>query len=209
MSEANAYNEKELLMQLHSGSQEAFSKIYLHYNNGLFNFLLKFTKNPAQTQDFVHDIFLKIWEKRESLDIKSSFTAYVYRFARNYAINHLKHLAVNEKYLNETLHRMELGIHHENLIDKVQWQQYQLLLQQALTTLPPSKKQAFELIRTQGMSYAEAAEIMGISRNTLKEHLVLAVKAIKQYLLTHGDVALMLMLSIMLDNSIFNNTCLG
>lgn len=199
MSEACAYNEQELLMQLHSGSQEAFAKLYLHYHDGLFNFLLKFTKNPAQTQDFVHDIFLKIWEKRASLDIKLSFAAYVYRFARNYAINHLKQLAVNEKYLKETLHRIEVGIHNENLIDKVQWQQYQSLLQQALATLSPSKKQAFELIRTQGMSYAEAAENMGISKNTLKEHLVLAVKAIKQYLLTHGDVALMLSLGIFLD----------
>lgn len=206
MSDANAYNENELLMQLHSGDQEAFAKIYLHYHDGLFNFLLKFTKNPAQTQDFVHDIFLKIWEKRETIDIKTSFAAYLYRFARNYATNHLKHLAVDAKYLKETLHRIELGIHEESQINKLQWQQYQSLLQDALATLTPSKKRAFELIRTQGMSYAEAADEMGISRNTLKEHLVLAVKAIKQYLLTHGDVALMLLLSLLLDNSALNNT---
>ncbi|MEO6683362.1 MAG: sigma factor-like helix-turn-helix DNA-binding protein, partial [Ginsengibacter sp.] len=64
------------------------------------------------------------------------------------------------------------------------------------------RKRAFELVRTQGMSYEEAATAMGISRNTLKEHLVLSVKGIKQYLLTHGDVALMLLLIPLLNKGI-------
>src|SRR5690606_6885577 len=107
MSKDKVYDETEVLQQLHSGNQEAFATLYLRYHLPLFNYLLKFTKNPAQTEDLVHDIFLKVWEKKDTLDIKSSFAAYVYRFARNHAINQLKQLAVNEKYLKETLHRIE------------------------------------------------------------------------------------------------------
>ena len=194
MNEEIPYNEKELLMQLHSGNQDAFATIYLRYHDGLYNYLLKFTKNPALAQDFVQDIFLKVWDKRETIDIKSSFAAYLYRCGRNYALNHLRHLAVDAKYLQETLHRIELGITDQTLVNNLQWQQYQSLLKDAIETLTPSKKKAFEAIRIKGMTYEEAAAEMGISRNTLKEHLVLAVKSIKQYLLTHGDVALMLML---------------
>lgn len=193
----NDYTDKtdeSLLESLATGSQAAFAALYLRYHDGLYNYLLKFTKNPVKAQDIVHDIFLKLWETRATIDVRSSFTAYLYRFARNHALNHLRHLAVNAKYLQETLHRMELGINDLTIINDLQWQQYQLLLQQALTTLTPSRKQAFELVRTSGMSYEEAATVMGISRNTLKEHLSLAVKAIKQYLLTHGDVASMLIL---------------
>ena len=203
MSEEFSYNEKELLMQLHSGNQAAFATIYLQHNEGLYNYLLKFTKNPALAEDFVHDIFLKVWEKRETIDIKSSFASYLYRFARNYSINHLRHLAVDAKYLKETLRRIELGINDQTLVNDFQWQQYQSLLSEAIGTLTPSKKKAFESVRIEGMTYEQAAAEMGISRNTLKEHLVLAVKAIKQYLLKHGDVALMLLLIIMLDNAIF------
>lgn len=203
MSEEIPYNEKELLMQLHLGNQAAFATIYLHFYDGLHDYLLKFTKNPVLAQDFVQDIFLKVWEKRETLDIKSSFASYLYRYARNYALNHLRHLAVDAKYLEETLHRIELGINDQNLVNNLQWQQYQTLLQEALATLTASKKQAFTLIRIDGMSYEEAAAEMGISRNTLKEHLVLAVKAIKKHLLTHGDVSLMVMLVLFLDRTLF------
>ncbi len=203
MSEEIPYNEKELLMQLHSGNQAAFATLYLRFQDGLYNYLLKFTKNPALAQDFVHDIFLKVWEKRETIDIKSSFAAYLYRYARNYAFNHLRHLAVDAKYLQETLHRIELGINDQTLVNDLQWQQYQSLLNEAIATLTPSKKKAFESIRIEGMSYEEAAAEMGISRNTLKEHLVLAVKSIKQYLLTHGDVALTMLLIFLIDSVFF------
>lgn len=205
MSEEISYNEEELLKQLHMGNQEAFATIYLRYHDGLYNYLLKFTKNPALAEDFVHDIFLKMWEKREVIDIKSSFAAYLYRYARNYAFNHLRHLAVDAKYLQETLHRIELGIDDQTLVSNLEWQQYQSLLNEAIATLSPSKKKAFEFIRIEGMTYEEAAAEMGISRNTLKEHLVLAVKSIKQYLLTHGDVAVMLTLILSLGKSVFKN----
>ncbi|MBS1737720.1 MAG: sigma-70 family RNA polymerase sigma factor [Bacteroidetes bacterium] len=196
--------DESLLQRLAMDDQVAFSTIYLRYHDGLYNYLLKFTKNPTKAQDFVQDIFLKIWETRTTINIQSSFSAYLYRYAHNHAFNHLRRLAVDTKYLQETLHRIELGINDQSIINNLQWQQYQSLLGQALATLTPAKKQAFELVRTNGMSYEEAATLMGISRNTLKEHLVLAVKAIKQYLLTHGDVALMLILIPLLNISKFN-----
>ena len=76
MDENAVYNEEELLSQLYVGNQIAFTSIYMRHHDGLYNYLLKFTKNPAITEDFVHDIFLKVWEKRETMNIKFSFTSY-------------------------------------------------------------------------------------------------------------------------------------
>ncbi|HVI44217.1 MAG TPA: hypothetical protein VM802_05090 [Chitinophaga sp.] len=64
-------NEQELLKQLALGNEEAFTVIYLQYHGGIYNYLLKFTKNPALTEDPVHDVFLKIWEVRSRPDITS------------------------------------------------------------------------------------------------------------------------------------------
>lgn len=66
-------NEQESLKQLALGNKEAFTVIYQQYHAGIYNYLLKFTKNPVLTEDLVHDVFLKIWEIRAQLDIKSSF----------------------------------------------------------------------------------------------------------------------------------------
>ncbi len=64
--------------------------------------------------------------------------------------------------------------------------------------LPPQRREAFLLVRQQGMTYEEAAGQMNISRNTLKQHLGLAVRSISDYLLEHGNISLLMLWIIIL-----------
>ena len=183
-----------LMVSLSEGSQQAFSTLYLKYHDGLFRYLLKFTKNHALTEDLVQDIFIKIWERRNKIEIKSSFASYLFRFARNTAVNQLRRLALHQNYQEEALHRMSMGLNEEVLMDNFQWREYQNVLDKALSELTPSRREAFVLCREQGLSYEEAASKMGISKNTLKEHLTQSVKKIKSYLLENGEIALLYIL---------------
>ncbi len=187
-------NEQELLNQLALGNQEAFTAIYLKYHGGIYNYLLKFTKNPILTEDLVHDVFLKIWEVRGQLDIKSSFQAYLYRLARNTALTQLNRISLYDTIRDEVLHRVSLGINDQTLMNAMEAKQYEELLQKAVASLPPQRREAFMLCRQQGKTYEEAAALMHISRNTFKQHLSLAVKSIKEYLMEHGDISLLILL---------------
>lgn len=190
-------NEQELLKRLAAGDQAAFTAIYLQYHGGIYTYLLKFTKNPLLTEDLVHDVFLKIWEVREQLDIKSSFAAYLYRLARNAALTQLNRLTLFDAVRDEVMHRMSLGIHEQSVLNAVEQKQYEELLQRAIDNLPPQRREAFILCRQQGKSYEEAAALMNISRNTFKQHLSLAVKSIRDYLLEHGNISLLMLLIAM------------
>ncbi|SKA38024.1 RNA polymerase sigma-70 factor, ECF subfamily [Chitinophaga eiseniae] len=190
-------NEQELLKRLAAGDQAAFTAIYLQYHGGIYTYLLKFTKNPLLTEDLVHDVFLKIWEVREQLDIKSSFAGYLYRLARNTALTQLNRLTLFDTVRDEVMHRMSLGIHEQSVLNAVEQKQYEELLQRAIDNLPPQRREAFILCRQQGKSYEEAAALMNISRNTFKQHLSLAVKSIRDYLLEHGHISLLMLLIAM------------
>lgn len=190
-------NEQELLKRLAAGDQAAFTAIYLQYHGGIYTYLLKFTKNPLLTEDLVHDVFLKIWEVREQLDIKSSFAAYLYRLARNAALTQLNRLTLFDAVRDEVMHRVSLGIHEQSVMNAVEHKQYEELLQRAIDNLPPQRREAFILCRQQGKSYEEAAALMNISRNTFKQHLSLAVKSIRDYLLEHGNISLLMLLIAM------------
>lgn len=190
-------NEQELLKRLAAGDQAAFTAIYLQYHGGIYTYLLKFTKNPLLTEDLVHDVFLKIWEVREQLDIKSSFAAYLYRLARNAALTQLNRLTLFDAVRDEVMHRVSLGIHEQSVMNAVEQKQYEELLQRAIDNLPPQRREAFILCRQQGKSYEEAAALMNISRNTFKQHLSLAVKSIRDYLLEHGNISLLMLLIAM------------
>ena len=187
-------NEQELLHQLSLGNQEAFTAIYLQYHGGIYNYLLKFTKNPILTEDLVHDVFLKIWEVRAQLDIRLSFQAYLYRLARNTALTQLNRISLYDTIRDEVMHRVSLGINDQTLMNNVEAKQYEELLSKAVNSLPPQRREAFILCRQQGKTYEEAAALMDISRNTFKQHLSLAVKSIKEYLLEHGDISLLILL---------------
>ncbi|NLR58254.1 RNA polymerase sigma-70 factor [Chitinophaga polysaccharea] len=187
-------NELELLQQLALGNRDAFTAIYQQYHGGIYNYLLKFTRNPALTEDLVHDVFLKIWEIRSQLDIKSSFAAYLYRLARNTALTQLNRIALFDTIRDEVMHRASLGIDDQSLMNAVEAKQYEELLHKAINSLPPQRREAFILCRQQGRSYEEAAALMNISRNTFKQHLSLAVKSIREYLLEHGNISLLILL---------------
>lgn len=195
MSEIHPHNnEPELLKLLALGNKEAFTALYMQYHGGIYNYLLKFTKNPNLAEDLVHDVFLKIWEIRAQLEIRSSFSSYLYRFARNAAITQLNRISLYDTIRDEVIHRSSLGINDQTLMNAVEAKQYEALLQQAIASLPAQRREAFILCRQQGKSYEEAAALMNISRNTLKQHLSLAVKSIKEYLLEFGNISLLLLL---------------
>lgn len=187
-------NEQALLQQLALGDREAFTTIYQQYHAGIYNYLLKFTRNPALTEDLVHDVFLKIWEVRAQLDIRKSFDSYLYRLARNTALNQLNRLALYDTIRDELLHRLSLDASDQPLMNALETKQYEALLQKAIDSLPPQRREAFILCRQQGKSYEEAAAVMNISRNTFKQHLSLAVKSIRDYLLEHGNISLLILL---------------
>lgn len=186
-------NEQELLKQLALGNREAFSTIYTKYHGGIYNYLLKFSKDPAFTEDLVHDVFLKLWEAREQLDVKTSFASYLFRIARNTALTQLNRIALYDSIRTELLRRIVSGASEQQLFNAVESKNFEELFRRALDHLPPQRKEAFLLVRQQGMSYEEAAEQMNISRNTLKQHLGLAVKSIRDYLLEHGEIALLML----------------
>lgn len=186
--------DPELLQRFARGDQQAFAAIYGQYHSLIYNYLLKFTKNPTLAEDLLHDIFLKIWDARARVEIKTSFSAYLFGLARNTVLTQLNRMNLYDAIRDEILNNSELELHPRNLMNKVEAREYEELLEKAISNLPPQRREAFILCRQQGKSYEEAATIMGISKNTLKQHLQLSVKSIKEYLLEHGNISLLLIL---------------
>lgn len=103
----------------------------------------------------------------------------------------LTRLALHDSATEEIMHRLQIGIHQQTPRENAEWKQYEQILNDAIAALPPQRRQAFLLCRQQGKTYEEACAIMNISRNTLKQHLGLAVETIKKYLKEHGDIVLL------------------
>jgi RNA polymerase sigma-70 factor (family 1) len=192
------YDEVALVKDLQQGSAEAFIQLYNHYHPALYSFVIKFIKVPELAEDILQEIFLKLWKIRERVNPELSFQAYLYRISRNLVYDRLKQIAADKELCLRVI--MEFQFTIEDTENKARWSQYQSLLKSAISQLPPQRQKIFKLCREEGKTYKDVSHELNISPNTVKEHMVLAVKSIKDYFYRYGDISFIAILLI--DNNI-------
>lgn len=190
MLNRSLHTETELLTALKNGSESAFTDLYNRYHRGIYMYVLDFVKRPQLAEDIVHEVFMKLWESRERITITTSLTAYLYRISRNKGIDALKKISKDTALRQEVLEWMypELaGVESEAKMIS----QYETLYQSAIAELTPQRQKIFILCKEKGKTYEEVATELGISRNTVKEHMVHSLRFLRNYFAEKGQLALL------------------
>ncbi|WP_346320480.1 RNA polymerase sigma-70 factor [Chitinophaga sp. YIM B06452] len=179
---------KELLERMKRGDEDAFTSVYRQYHPSLYVYILRYCKIPSLAEDLVHDVFLKIWEIRGRIDPERPFTAYLYKIARNHVFKTLQKVATDRVLREQVLAQLNGGEAVQP--GQLDTKEYDRLFHEALNHMPPQRLNVFRLCRQEGRSYDEAAEILGISRNAVKKHMVLSMRFIHDYVFRYGGVTL-------------------
>ena len=164
---------KELVL----GSHDAFRCLFMNYFPKVKYFISHLTKSEIIAEELAQDIFMRIWESREQLGAVESFNSYVYRMAKNMALNYLRRKYVEESYLEEYEGETELTIEGELYAREIK-----LLEQLTVSRMPRKRKAIYEMSRREGLTNDEIATRMGISKKTVENHLNLALKEIRKTL---------------------------
>ncbi|GAA5225342.1 RNA polymerase sigma factor [Membranihabitans marinus] len=143
----------------------------------IYQFILKFVKNPALADDLTQDVMLKIWLRREKLSHLEEIEAYVMRMSKNHVMDHFKKLAKEKQYQEEIWGRMQKS---ENLvITPLFTKEMESQLDAILKELPPRQQEIYNLNKKEGLSLQEIADRLDIAPNTAKNHLTRALKVIR------------------------------
>lgn len=173
--------------RMREGDEAAFTQLYRQYHPALYLYLLRYCKIPSLAEDLVHDVFLKLWEVRGRIDPTQSFTGYLYRIARNHVFKTIQRIATDEALRAQVCRNLESRA-DALPEDQVAAKQYERLFEEALDRMPAQRLRVFRLCRQEGRSYEEAADMLGISRNAVKKHMVLGMRFIYEYVHRYGDV---------------------
>lgn len=195
MQEIVSIHEKHLLSQLRSGNEKAFEQLYHLYSLPIFKRLLRLVKQEEIAKELLQDVFLRIWEKRESIDPEKSFRAYLYTIAQNLVTDLFRRAAYDRKLLDHLIQGStalydlpeDSSIVNEN----------NAILQKAIDSLSPQRKKIFVLCKIEGKSYEEVSQLLGISPSTISDHIVKATKAIKLYFASNEIAVVILTASLM------------
>jgi len=174
------YDDSALVIRLHKDDVRAFDLLYSKYYRALYAFILKYLKLPQLSEDILQEVFLKVWEVRKQINPENSFQAYLYKIARNRVYKEFKKIAAEDERL--LLLAGQIAQSAEEPEAKARWNEYQRIFENAVERLPAQRKRIFRLCRQEGRSYEEVASELHISRNTVKEHMVLGTKFIKEFI---------------------------
>ncbi len=172
---------QDLLTRLKNGNMLAFDLLYEHYSHKLFSFVFKILKNEDEAEDIVQEVFVKIWESRDKLEDYKLLNSYIFTIAYNNSIDLIRKRINNSKYL-EHLRNSSVLQANPATISEAEFNDLSAQVDKLILNLPVRQKQVYLLHREKGLTYPEIAEHMGISKNTVENHMVKALKYLHQNL---------------------------
>jgi len=191
-------NLKLLILQLQQGSEQAFTLLYDKYSKQLYRNILRLTKDEDVAEELLQDLFLKIWESRENINPEKSFKSFLYKVAENMVYAHIRKIAKDNRLIDKlVISYVDIDTNAEDLIIS---KENQDLLHKAIAHLPPQRKQVYMLCKLEGKSYEEVSSELGISTSTIRNQIVKANKAVKQYFVLNQDIAIILITSHILTH---------
>ena len=179
MSEKKDFSEQLLVSELKNHNEKAFRKLFDVYYQDIYKYSISILKSKELAEENVQEVFLKVWLHRENLNLDQSFKAYLFTIARNQAFNFLSKVA-NDKLLKEAVF-YESQKHHEQGDYSIREIDCKRLKKQALEQLPPKRKLIFKMSRTQGKTYEEISQELGISVNTVKSQMSKALESLRLF----------------------------
>ncbi|MEI6143647.1 MAG: RNA polymerase sigma-70 factor [Mariniphaga sp.] len=171
----------ELLIRLKNGDMLAFDQIYELYSHKLFSFVFRILKDEAEAADLVQEVFVRIWESRENLDDYKLLNSYIFTIAYNNSIDLIRKKINNIKYLEHLKISATINF-TPAIVSQIEYNELNKEVEKLVSNLPERQKQVYLLHREEGLTYPEIAERLGISKNTVENHMVKALKYLRHNL---------------------------
>ena len=166
----------DIFIGLKRRDETALSVLFDIYYEKLYLFAEKYIYDSDKAHDIVQDVFLKIWENAERLELTSSIQHYLFASVRNGCLNYLKSLQIedrnNRKYA-------EAYIESQN-VDMVDDEELLARVRQVLDELPEKCREVCLLRFVEGYKYAEIAVRLDMNENTVKAQLHRGMERLKQ-----------------------------
>jgi RNA polymerase sigma-70 factor (family 1) len=181
LSIENDHITQELLIRLNKGDILAFDELYKLYSHKLFSFVFRILKDEDDSDDIVQEVFLKIWELREKLGDYRLLNSFIFTIAYNNSISLIRKRISSTKYI-EYLRDLSVKQPQVSFISEIELIELNNQVENLISNLPERQKQVFLLHREKGLTYPEIARKLEISKNTVENHMVKALKYLRRNL---------------------------
>lgn len=170
-------NTDALMHRLKANDKSVLKLLFDRHYESVCQSIFRLLKDRSQVKDLAQNVFIRFWEKRQQLNVKTSFGAYFHRMAVNEALMYLR------KNKNWKIEEIDLNIHTKITPDvEENYLQSELedKITEAIHSLPPKCQLVFQLSRYEELTYKEIAEKLDISVKTVENQMGKALRVLRQ-----------------------------
>lgn len=178
-----AYSQQEdtiLILRLHKGDEQAFKELYLRYAEQLISFASSKVYSLDVARDIIHDLFVHLWDKRQTLEIKENLRSFLFTAVRYRVIDHIRKNYSRAEYAS-SMQNLTVDI-KMSLQKQIEDRDLIKNLNLAVENLPPRTKEVYKLSREENLSTAEIAKLLSLSEQTVKNQISTALKYLRENL---------------------------
>jgi len=161
-------------------NKQRFEQLFRGEIARLHNFARQYVQDSDTAMDICQQVFIRLWEKRDTVDMHAGLTSYLYTSVKNRCLNYIRD---NKKYRSRVLDlecaETDELVFLENQQDGDALEQQ---IHQAIQSLPDKCRQVFEMSRFREMKYREIAEELDISQKTVEAHMSKAMRLLRESL---------------------------
>ncbi len=169
---------KVLLESLKEGDNRAFEELYDSYKEPALRFCNSILKDIEESENVIQEVFIKIWNRRSTINPELNFTSYLFTIIKNRVFDHLKEVKKNA-FMKEKF--WENVLEYKAADNEIQEERF-AKVKEAVDGLSEKRKEIIKLNYEEGKSYEEIATQLSISKNTVKNQLVKAKQVIRRQL---------------------------
>ena len=181
-------NDQELIGQVKKGSKDAFRLLYDRYGLKIHRFAYSYLKSELDAEELVQDVFLKLWDKKATLDSSQNIRSFIFKIAVNTIYDFIRRKNIEQAFHDFTRRDVEYTNEtwHEVVYNDMLAQVYRLMSQ-----MPEQRRKIFKMSKEKGLTNDEIAEILNLSKRTVENQLYRATAFLKKNLNLDSALALL------------------
>lgn len=178
-------NDAEWLRRLGANDHDALNHLAQTHWPALVGFAYDLLGSADAAEDLAQEALIRLWNHRGELGDLGSLRAYLMQSVRRLALNEFRNRKLRDR--TDVVERVR-AIHEDPITPDAHLEERSLSadIEQALQELPERRREALVLVRFHGLSYREAATVMGVSTQTLANHVCTALKELRVSLASYA-----------------------
>ena len=172
--------DSEIAGRIRKGDKVAFESLFRSSYVSLVKYARTLLKDQDTSEEIVQDLFVRLWQERESVRIESSFNGYLFRAVHNRCLHYIEHRKVVQRHAEQTI--TGLADHSEDPAEILHYKDLQKQIAAILERLPERCGKIFCMSRFEGLKYSEIAEKLSVSIKTVEASMGRALREFRKEL---------------------------